>query len=91
MGYRSEEISITWIWIIIFAAVAFFLYWAGTAIYFDQKQSLNPEIVKLQNERKAQEAKETASQKEQYIEGCKAAGKSPTDMGDNKSYWECTE
>lgn len=89
MSYRSEEIRTMWLWAIAFAIVVFFLFWIGSSIYTAQKRSLNPEIVKLDNEREKQDQEDRARDKQQYIEGCKQVGKAPGDMSDGRNAWSC--
>lgn len=91
-----------WTGACIFAVIGLSVFWVGNNIYTSNEKSKNPEIAQIeankQKQKREDERKEQAQKAEieqklkaQYIEGCKEAGKAPTDMSDNKNYWECSK
>lgn len=51
-----------------------------------EERASKAEVDRLNKESEAISARKA---KEQYVNSCKDAGKSPSDMGDNSTYWEC--
>jgi hypothetical protein len=100
-GYAAEQaVSKFWQGACIFLFIAFVAFWWGHNIYTDNKVRSNPETAAIQAQREKDQREhdlrkiETEKrihldEKQQYIDGCKGAGKSPGDMGDAKEYWEC--
>lgn len=87
--YADKDIARFWVWCFLFLFTSFFVFWIALSIYNGQERSKNVELVKIENDKKAQERFDLMEAKKQYIDGCKAAGKSPGYMGDHKRMWEC--
>lgn len=89
-GYRSHEaVRNFWIGICGFSVLLFILFWLVSGIITSNKNSSNVELRKLNNEKQSSERLQLEKDKQQYVDSCKNAGKSPTDMGDRKEFWEC--
>jgi hypothetical protein len=83
-----------------FAVLLFVLGWIGLNIYTGSAIARNPATAAIQAQKEkderadklkedAQDAEQMIKAKEQYIEGCKKANKSPSDMGESKESWRC--
>lgn len=89
-GYKaSENIGKFWTLAVMVLTFAFFLFCVGTWYLVGQQRGLNPELVKAETTQRQQDADSNRKDKQQYIDSCKANGKSPNDMGNNQQYWAC--
>jgi predicted membrane protein len=89
-GWREKEvIRNIIIWSFVFLIVTFIGLFILMQVQDAQIRGRDPELVKLQNEREAVKEKAKQDKKQQYIDGCKDAGKAPTDLSDYDSNWSC--
>lgn len=100
-GYHAEEaVRNFWVGMCVFLVLAFFAFWWGHGIYTGNQIRSNPQTAAIQaaddkdkreHDRKQEEQRDQQylKEKQQYIDGCKDAGKAPGDMGETKSEWSC--
>lgn len=89
-GYHADEAASRFWWgAVIFVIVLFILLAVGSWIYTAQRNSSDPEIIRANTEHQKMQDEQDRKDKQQYIDGCKDAGKSPTEMGELRNEWSC--
>lgn len=89
-GYNAQEAATRfWAGAALFVFFVFILFIVGNWIYTAQISGTNPELVRAQMQKDAKQNDDFRKEKQQYIDGCKSAGKMPGNMGNLASDWEC--
>ena len=77
-GYEAKEAANRfWVGAGVFAIFVFILFIFGNWIYTAQISGTNPELIRANAAAEKMREEDSRKDKQQYIDGCKAAGKTP--------------
>lgn len=89
-GYRADDAARNfWIGALVFAIVAFFIFWISSGIMTSNSIRKDPKLAEIAAQNQKQKDEQHRQAKQQYVDSCKAAGRAPSDMGDQPHLWEC--
>ena len=89
-GYSADRAaSRFWVGAALFTLFAFLLFVAGSWIYTAQQNGSNPDVIRANTQAQQVRDEQNRKDKQQYIDGCRDAGKAPGDMGEYRADWTC--